>query len=336
MQTNQNLYFSFGSAGDSGIESSLNPTPEEWNFVAVTFQDNTISSVDNISFYLNGTKETFSLDYGGTNTPVNSFIGYSGSLTDPRYFDGQIDDVRVYNRTLSEAEITDLYNGKEVSTEGLVGWWAMNEGENGTCTGGADVCDLSGNANHGTNNGATWLDGRGPTYEQVETTQGQALTFDGVSDYVEVPDNASINFGSENFTISAWYNHSGGGLSSYLMAKTTYTLSSQWSIDPGGNFAFRYADSKKLVASFPKDNNWHHFSVKREGDKGVAFIDGKEVVVNESYFSGANFNATSPLLIGCRVDNFFNFPGQIDDVRIYNRALRPEEIRYLYETTYRE
>ncbi len=33
---------------------------------------------------------------------------------------------------------------------GLVGYWPMNEGEDNTCAGGEDVCDQSGNGNHGT------------------------------------------------------------------------------------------------------------------------------------------------------------------------------------------
>ena len=65
------------------------------------------------------------------------------------YLDGQMADVRVYNKVLSAAEADDLYNGLHVS-DSLVGWWKLNEtGANPTFT------DYSVNTNDGTNNGTT-------------------------------------------------------------------------------------------------------------------------------------------------------------------------------------
>ncbi len=68
---------------------------------------------------------------------------------------GLIDDVRIYNKTLSQAEIQNLYDKRyrsDVASDNLVGWWSMNEGEDNT------VYDKSGNDNDGTIEGATWTE----------------------------------------------------------------------------------------------------------------------------------------------------------------------------------
>jgi len=76
-------------------------------------------------------------------------IGQNASYTNRR-FNGLIDDVRIYNRALSETEIADLYKGNQVDSTGLVGHWNFNEGS------GTTAIDVSGNNNTGTIYGATY------------------------------------------------------------------------------------------------------------------------------------------------------------------------------------
>ncbi|MCK4342415.1 MAG: LamG domain-containing protein [Phycisphaerae bacterium] len=71
--------------------------------------------------------------------------------------------------------------------DSLVGYWTYDEGGGGT------VHDYSGYGNNGTLSGANWVSG----------VLGTALSFDGVDDYVEVADSASLDLTSA-FTIEAW------------------------------------------------------------------------------------------------------------------------------------
>ena len=67
--------------------------------------------------------------------------------------DALIDDVRIYNRLLSLAEIQTIYHsrGADNIVNGLVGRWLMNEKSDGVTASGANSCiDISGNGNHGT------------------------------------------------------------------------------------------------------------------------------------------------------------------------------------------
>ncbi|MCD6138811.1 MAG: LamG domain-containing protein [Deltaproteobacteria bacterium] len=99
---------------------------------------------------------------------INGAVDNSGTLTDfvegtesmqimgepakPRYCEGTIDEVRIYNRALSAEEIIQLFRGGHV-WKGLVLWLRFDEGS-GTTAG-----DSSGCGNHGTIYGATWTNG---------------------------------------------------------------------------------------------------------------------------------------------------------------------------------
>jgi len=86
-------------------------------------------------------------------------LGNRDRVTDDLYLDGELDDVRIYDRALSAAEVLALYNatrrtarkrvGGALAT-GLVGHWEMNDGPIGTDASGTDtILDSSGSGNHG-------------------------------------------------------------------------------------------------------------------------------------------------------------------------------------------
>ena len=68
------------------------------------------------------------------------------------YLRGVLDEVRIYNRALSAQEIREHHQEIFSDETGLVGLWHMDEGSGDT------VGDSSGQANHGTRYGATWID----------------------------------------------------------------------------------------------------------------------------------------------------------------------------------
>ena len=121
----------------------------------------------NIRVYING---------GLTNT--FAFAGRTAS-TGPLYisgrgvqhpFNGLIDEVEIFDRTLSPAEVTARYNSGPAS--GMVAWY---KGEN-------NANDQFG-VNNGTFSAGTFVTGK----------VGQAFDLDGADDYVQIPDSASFN-----------------------------------------------------------------------------------------------------------------------------------------------
>ena len=109
------------------------------------------------TLYVNGIEVPLSLtpETVASNTdPLTIGVDF---LASPRYFDGVIDEVRIYNVALDSTQIReDMHRTLSGSESGLVGYWKFNEGS------GATAHDQTANANNGTlqnfgGGGETWL-----------------------------------------------------------------------------------------------------------------------------------------------------------------------------------
>ena len=200
-------------------------------------------------------------------------------------------------------------------TTGCVGCWRFDEGT------GTLAKDSSGRRNDGTIYGATWVDGK----------FGKALSFDGVDDYVEVPDSDSLDLTNE-ITISVWVK----------VPYTTPTGNNLWHTPVGKEAAFwteynenseilqfacMMAGSPNVIVSVSQKfeaNKWYHLVfVNKNGGTKEIYVNG---ILKKSEPSTYSFDAsTFPLRIGIYATQWWN--GTIDEVRIYNRALSEEEIK---------
>jgi len=112
----------------------------QWYHIVTTWE------ADHQEVYVNGIEETDDTDSAIANSMPNNneplYIGYEKD--EGTYFNGTIDDVRVYNKALSENEIEALYYG-EGDNNDLVGYWKMDDNADNTT-----VVDSSGNNNNGT------------------------------------------------------------------------------------------------------------------------------------------------------------------------------------------
>lgn len=121
-----------------------------WYHVAGTFDG------DTIRLYVNGMLVADSA-FHGTQVPGTAYPQRIGRLSDPqqsqtRYWHGKIDEVRVWNRAISQAEIQENMGehlDPSQETE-LVGYWRLNDST------GTSVSDMSGSGNNGTANLTTW------------------------------------------------------------------------------------------------------------------------------------------------------------------------------------
>jgi len=102
--------------------------------------------VDGVEKPVTGTAITIATN----SDPVTFGVDY---LASPRYFDGIMDEVRIWNVVRSEAEIQDAMNRRLSGTEaGLAGYWRMDEGS------GTNAVDSTTNGNGGVlMNSASWM-----------------------------------------------------------------------------------------------------------------------------------------------------------------------------------
>ncbi|MBI2133753.1 hypothetical protein HYU11_03670 [Candidatus Woesearchaeota archaeon] len=105
-----NLTLDFVKLNAAEIESSVTVTPNQWQYVALTVGGN------NVSYYINGVLGDSRAEGSAINSAssMNAYIGayWSTSPTLIQYFNGSIDELKVWNRTLSPAEISASYRAE--------------------------------------------------------------------------------------------------------------------------------------------------------------------------------------------------------------------------------
>ena len=93
--------------------------------------------------------------------------------------------------------------------------------------------------------------------------------------------------------------------------------------------ATKYGLADLCVGALPSDSEWHHISVVFSETGVVGYADGS--VIGSSANTQNFITSTAPFLIGVNhAENNKFFDGLIDEVRIYNRALSPAEVKQLY------
>ena len=203
------------------------------------------------------------------------------------------------------------------STSTPVAAFGFNEGS------GESAFDASGNANTGTITGATRAPGK----------FGNSLNFDGISDLVRINGSASLNM-SSGMTLEAWVKPTANqsGWRNILQRETAayflHASHDQGALRPatGGTF-----DGVNNVVAAPSadvislNNSWVHLASTYDGTTLRLYVDGDQVA--ERAVSGSIETNNNPLWIGGNKPYGEFFQGQIDEVRIYNRALSESDIR---------
>jgi len=196
---------------------------------------------------------------------------------------------------------------------------------------GTNWFDLSGNNNHGvlTN---------GPT---LNTGPGGGMSFDGVNDYVVMSSPVLTRPQSVPTTISYWVRPT--DLSGYRTIAATYNEVNGWqtNLEPTtGRPGFSWVVAPNFIGlrsttSLPV-NSWSHVCIRYDGtDKnGLSFFVngiGPTATIDESITASLAEVNTATMSIGARPMVDLRHIGQLDDIRIYNRALSASEIRQLFE-----
>lgn len=180
------------------------------------------------------------------------------------------------------------------------------------------VKDKSKYGNHGTVYGATWVD---------SPVSGKALSFDGVDDYVNVPDAPSLDI-TDGITLECWAKWPTGqaGQDLYVVKRNAYYLS----IASGPKIAICYWYSGGFVLvignTVLQNNTLYHLVAVFDGSNFIAYVNG----VEDGRAAATNPIITNnePLIIGGYAP--YQAFGILDEIRIYNRALSPDEVKGRY------
>jgi hypothetical protein len=338
----------------------------QWANITTTYDG------QSIKIYLNGILKGVSLFAGSINSPNNNLvIGQWDNLTPPNTFNRNIDDIAIWNRALTQQEITNLYQGLAAPqanittpnasicsgqsttlsatvanpgtpcantglpaslTNGLVGYWPFCGNAN----------DASGNGNNGTVSGATLTADR-------FGAANNAYSFDGVNDFIQVNNNPNFSFLlNSSFTSNLWYQISN-------LPNSTKRLISQgdgdaqhqnrfWSSYINQNQVFNHfrgnVESNQITnnVALPVPNNWVMLTMVRDFNNNLKmYINGILVDTDADIAGIANaFTQPRPIYFATITDAYNGsltdfFNGKLDDIGIWNRSLTQQEITQLYQ-----
>jgi hypothetical protein len=316
LTTDNLVEFGFNDGNYRFVDSATSVPVNQWSHVAGTYDGSTIK------VYINGTLSNSFVFSGSppTGEAIRMGVDNSGSYA----FTGNIDEVEVFSRALTDAEVLSIYSagsaGKcrscTAAPANLISWWP----------GDGNTQDIVSGNNGFLINGATFGTGE----------VGQAFSFNGGS-YVSVPDATNLHFSSE-LTLDAWIYPT--DLTTYgagVMLTKIHQSSFGYEFDyfPGGFLRLYISadgstyDSRDSALGVVTTNQWQHVAVTFNAGSVHFYVNGVDVG-SGTFNSTSIFPGTDDLFIG---SNGANAPvvGKMDEVEAFNRALSGSEIQSIYD-----
>ncbi len=317
-----------------------------WYHAAVTFDGRYWQ------FYLNGVQDGSATDTGASRLPrwdSRQHAGIGTAMTSSGatggFFAGVIDEVRIWNRVRTQAEIQADMNNELTSGNGLIARWGLNEG-----TGTVASNSIGGRPNGTLTNGPLWACGK--------FAVNCGLWFDGTNDYVTFGTAAGL--GAQTFTIETWFLRTGTGVavSTGTNGVTAVPLVTKGSPEADGsnvdeNYILGIRSSDNVLAGDFEiyqacngrpagDNNpivgvtpivngvWYHAAFTYDGTALRLYLNGnlESTLVSPCaprYDSIQHAALGTYLTSGGSASGYFQ--GMLDEVRIWNGARTQLEIQ---------
>jgi hypothetical protein len=210
----------------------------------------------------------------------------------------------------------------------LIGYWPLNESSGAT-----EAKDHSGNENHGTIN-----DGGDSTVPgQSGGILGQkTYSFDGSNDYVD------LGFSELQIpcTISFWAVPDIENPDSYPDIFSNFNSGSDdfyidQNKDTSGDWRFRWDAGDVFIDPITHNfsaDDWVHIIITIFRDKLRVYVNGLKTD-EVSHSTTANVDNGFNFLVGGEHHTSTYWKGKMSELRVYNHALTPSEIQYLYQVS---
>ena len=327
IDANNKLYFLAGN-GDfeqNDINSSNKSLRlDEWTYTSITYDGTAIR------LYLDGILdfEHFVVDSFEPNFIGQFLIGQRADGAEK--FNGYLDNIQVWSSCLSQQEIQFYMTSSPIGDEvGLAGYWNFNSAE------GNILYDRSGNRNHGTINGATWVENiYGCTDElacnydlAANITDGScdyachdngdySLSFDGANNWVELDLEGTTKFNINlDLTIYEYPDNDVAHIVSKFPQNTDESRNFTLEYDTNGFLNYNRFNSENgnwesCYSDFKLELNQFYSIELAVNDNGttlyidnnqVCFLDYNSVEFNETPI---RISSSEPYTISSKISNF--------------------------------
>ena len=242
-------------------------------------------------------------------------------------FSGKLDDIGLWNRALTQPEITNLYNSNSVClpsyvpTNGLQSWYPF-------CGNAND--DIG--TNNGTVNGATLTTDR-------YVNANSAYSYNGTSNSITFPQLFVFNQPGDA-SLSIWINKSTlPNIQGSFLYSTTSTIDANrfnfyfQTLNNSINLDYRQPVTlhQLNINNNFINNAWQHVVFTRTGNVYSLYING--LFINSSTDTSPNLPTAVGWVLGADPTGVMDFSGKLDDIGLWNRALTQPEITSLYNGT---
>ncbi|MDG2487270.1 MAG: lectin-like protein, partial [Roseibacillus sp.] len=254
-------------------------------------------------------------------TGSGAFVDATDTGTNPRLADSDGDGVKDGVELADQTDPNDSESYNFVNS-GLVAYYPFNGNAN----------DESGNGNDGVVNGAT------PTLDR-NNDGDSAYDFDSPNSNIEVrlPAAGLGLTPAEDYTISVWFSYDSYSSNYNHIFSTrgecgSFAHELSTAQGQGGPFVMvsgvTCVGGPNITIGRPSTGQWHMGTLSFSDRQTRFYLNG--VLVGEAPpFSGAAGQASALVFGGW--ENSTDMDGQLDDIRIYNRALSEQEVSDLYE-----
>lgn len=301
---------------------------------------------DKLYLYLNATvdKEAADTTVGTCKNTKQMGIGYDGGLTNAGNI--LVSDIRVFNRVLTDPEITDIYENGLLDADGanpsdyltsLEGWWKFNKFSK----------DYSANEHDAVITASDYSVDFPVVYPSVSRTQvssnsrfilfnmpPNSVAFDNnyTNSYLTVSYNSVLNVGTGDFTVLGWsFSRKTVSDNSTILYRYNSGTSQGFAVlySPEGKLVFQfYNGGGSITTDLKYHGKWINFVVVRRS--GVPYIYVNGALVKTGTSAPGNLDGVSNLFMGRDVGNTKKLCGNLKDIRYYGRALSAAEIFDLF------
>lgn len=328
-----------GAGGGATAEYTHTLTPNTWYHVGFTRTGTTTK------LYVNGVlRDTTTNAENGVTVGDTLIIGNLPS----RGFawDGNIAMLHIWDSVLTDGNFSSLYNSGDpinpttIASGNVIAAFPFEEGT------GTDTEDISTNGNDGVlTNGPTWS-----TDVPVYVFNRYSVDFDGIDDYMSVPDSNDLSFGNAStdsaFSISAWIKNDSIGATQRIVTKASSTSSIEYMFTINGSnqlglYLYDGSSGNRIGATTNvalSSGVWYHVVATYDGNganTGINLYVDTNTGTRSLDSAGsyvAMHNTSDPVRVGSLSYTSQYFDGKIDGVAIFNYELSAANVSTIYNS----